>query len=311
MAIGEREKKIIRASQISIAGNAFLSLLKIVIGLVSGSLAVMADGVDSASDIITSLITLYTAHIIARPPDARFPYGYIKADTIATKVLAFVIFFAGAQLAITSVNRLIFPVERVIPGSIAIYIIIISIVGKYLLARYLRRIGKKVESAMLTANARNMQNDVIISFSVLTGLVFTFVFKMPVIDVITALLVSIYIMIVAFRIFMQTNLEMMDGVENEDIYKKIIGAVLSIKGATNPHRIRARKMAHLYVIALDVETDGEISLRKAHDIAHSVEQAIKQAIPNVYDVLVHIEPKGNIETDEVYGVSEKDLKSNR
>ena len=311
MAIGEREKKIIRASQISIAGNAFLSLLKIVIGLVSGSLAVMADGVDSASDIITSLITLYTAHIIARPPDARFPYGYIKADTIATKVLAFIIFFAGAQLAITSVNRLIFPVERVIPGSIAIYIIIISIVGKYLLARYLRRIGKKVESAMLTANARNMQNDVIISFSVLTGLVFTFVLKMPVIDVITALLVSIYIMIVAFRIFMQTNLEMMDGVENEDIYKKIIAAVLGIKGAYNPHRIRARKMAHLYVIALDVETDGEISLRKAHDIAHSVEQAIKQAVPNVYDVLVHIEPKGNIETDEVYGVSEKDLKSNR
>jgi len=311
MAIGEREKKIIRASQISIAGNAFLSLLKIVIGFVSGSLAVMADGVDSASDIITSLITLYTAHIIARPPDARFTYGYIKADTIATKVLAFIIFFAGAQLAITSVNRLIFPVERVIPGSIAIYIIIISIVGKYLLARYLRRIGKKVESAMLTANARNMQNDVIISFSVLTGLVFTFVLKMPVIDVITALLVSIYIMIVAFRIFMQTNLEMMDGVENEDIYKKIIAAVLGIKGAYNPHRIRARKMAHLYVIALDVETDGEISLRKAHDIAHSVEQAIKQAVPNVYDVLVHIEPKGNIETDEVYGVSEKDLKSNR
>jgi len=311
MAIGEREKKIIRASQISIAGNAFLSLLKIVVGLVAGSLAVMADGVDSASDIITSLITLYTAHIIARPPDSRFPYGYIKADTIATKILAFIIFFAGAQLAITSANRLIFPVDRVIPGSIAIYIIIVSIIGKYLLARYLRGVGKKVESAMLTANARNMQNDVIISFSVLTGLVFTFILKMPVIDVITALLVSVYIMVIAFRIFMQTNLEMMDGVENEDIYKKIIGAVLGIKGAYNPHRIRARKMAHLYVIALDVETDGEISLRKAHAISLNVEQAIKQAIPNVYDVLVHIEPKGNIEPDEVYGVSEKDLKGKK
>ena len=95
MAIGKREKKIIRASQVSIAGNATLSLLKIVVGLIAGSLAVVADGVDSASDIITSLITLYTAYIIGRPPDPKFPYGYNKADTIATKVLAFIIFFAG------------------------------------------------------------------------------------------------------------------------------------------------------------------------------------------------------------------------
>ncbi len=308
MAVGAREKKIIRASQVSIAGNALLSLLKIVAGIIAGSLAVVADGVDSASDIITSLVTLYTAHIIARPPDPKFPYGYNKADTIATKVLAFIIFFAGAQLAITSVNKLIYPVERGIPEPLAIYIIIISIIGKFLLSGYLKGVGKKVESAMLIANARNMQNDVVISASVLTGLIFTFVLKMPVIDVITALAVSVYIMIVAFRIFMQANLEMMDGVENEEIYKKIIEAVHKVKGASNPHRIRARKMAYLYVIALDVEAEGDISLTEAHDIARGVEQKIKKAIPNVYDVLVHIEPRGNVEPDEVFGVSEKDMK---
>jgi len=307
MAIGTREKKIIRASQVSIAGNAVLSLLKIVTGIITGSLAVVADGVDSASDIITSLVTLFTAHIIARPPDPKFPYGYNKADTIATKVLAFIIFFAGAQLAITSFNRLIYPVERVIPESLAIYIIIISIIGKYLLSGYLKRVGKKVESAMLIANARNMQNDVVISVSVLTGLIFTFILKLPVIDVITALGVSVYIMIVAFRIFMQANLEMMDGVENEEVYKKIIEAVHKVEGASHPHRIRARKMAYLYVIALDVEAEGDISLTEAHEIARRVEQQIKKAIPNVYDVLVHLEPRGNVEPDEVFGVSEKDV----
>ncbi len=307
MAIGEREKKIIRASQISIGGNALLSVLKIVTGLIAGSLAVMADGVDSASDIITSLVTLYTAHIIARPPDPKFPYGYNKADTIATKVLAFIIFFAGAQLAITSLNRLIYPVDRIIPEPFAIYVIIVSIIGKYLLSGYLKRVGKKIESAMLIANARNMQNDVVISFSVLTGLIFTFVLKMPVIDVITAFGVSIYIMIVAFRIFMQTNMEMMDGVENEEIYRKIIKAVHEVKGASAPHRIRARKMAYLHVIALDVEAEGDIPLTEAHDIARRVEEKIKKAIPNVYDVLVHIEPRGNVEPDEVFGVSEKDI----
>ena len=177
MPVGEREKKIIRASKVSIAGNALLSLMKIVVGLIAGSLAVVADGVDSASDILTSLITLYAAHIVARPPDKKYPYGYLKADTIATKVLAFIIFFAGAQLAFSSVRKLMNDEITVIPDTIAIYIIIISIIGKLLLSVYLRRVGKEAESSMLIANARNMQNDVIISFSVLAGLIFTFAFK--------------------------------------------------------------------------------------------------------------------------------------
>ena len=307
MALGTREKKIVFASKVSIGGNAFLSVLKIVIGIIAGSLAVIADGIDSVSDIITSIITLYTAYIVAKPPDKRYPYGYYKADTIATKVLAFIIFFAGAQLALLSVRRLIYNQPAVIPDNIAIYIIVISIIGKLLLSVYLRRVGKEVESAMLIANARNMQNDVVISFSVLLGLILTFIFKMPIIDVIAALMVSVYIMFIAFRIFMQTNRDLMDGVDDEEIYKKIIDQVKSVKGATNPHRIRVRKMAHLYIIALDIEVDGTLPLKEAHNLSTLVEKNIKQNIKNVYDVLVHVEPFGNRETDEVFGMSEDQL----
>ena len=97
MAIGIRERKIINASWIAIIANALLSVLKIVVGIIAGSFAVIADGIDSASDVLTSLITLFTAHIISRPPDIKYAYGYNKADTVATKLLAFIIFFAGAQ----------------------------------------------------------------------------------------------------------------------------------------------------------------------------------------------------------------------
>ena len=308
MSIGSREKKIIRASKISVAANALLSLLKISVGLFAGSLAVVADGIDSASDIVTSLITLYTAHIVGKPPDKKYPYGYAKADTIAAKILAFIIFFAGAQLAMSSIERLINPVESVVPDMIAVYVIVLSIVVKYALAWYLRKTGKKVDSAMLIANARNMQNDVVISFSVLAGLILTYVFGMPVIDKLTALAVSFYIMITAFRIFMKTNREMMDGVEDESIYKKVIDAVNRVDGASNPHRIRVRKLSHYFLIALDVEVDGKLILDDAHKIGMNVEQAIKQQIPNVYDILVHVEPKGNVEPGEVFGVSEKDIR---
>ena len=307
MALGNREKKIIQASKVSIAGNAFLSVLKITVGLITGSLAVVADGIDSASDIAASLVILFTAYIIAKPPDPKFPYGYNKADTIATKVLAFIIFFAGAQLAITSAYKLMNPTEGIIPGSIAIYVIIISIIGKLMLSMYLKKVGNSVQSAMLIANARNMKNDVIISLSVLVGLVFTLIFQLPFIDKITALGVSIYIMVVAFRIFMQTNVEMMDGMEDKEIYKKIIDAVKEVEGASNPHRIRVRKMAHLYLVALDVEIDGDRSLSDAHQIGVEVENKLKNTMPNIYDVLLHLEPKGNIEPDEAFGVSEKNI----
>lgn len=307
MAIGKREQKIVIASKVAIAGNVLLSVLKITVGLIANSMAVVADGIDSASDIITSLITYYTAHIVAKPPDKRYPYGYAKADTIAAKALSFIIFFAGAQLALTSIERLINPAEEIMPSKIAILVVLVSIAGKYFLAFYLKKTGKQVDSAMLIVNARNMLNDVVISFSVLSGLVLTFVFELPVIDKITALLVSFYIMIVAFKIFMQTNREMMDGVDDEGIYKKIIKSVNAVKGVTNPHRIRVRKLAHYYLIALDVEVDGNLTLNDAHELGVMVELEIKNNIPNIYDILLHVEPRGNIEPDEVFGVSEEDV----
>ncbi len=273
----------------------------------AGSFAVIADGIDSASDVLTSLITLFTAHIIGRPPDLKYPYGYNKADTIATKLLAFIIFFAGAQLAISTTQKLIYHTETEIPDTISIYVILLSIIGKFALAFYLKKTGKSTDSHMLIANSQNMQNDVIISLAVLTGLIFTFVFNLSIIDLITAFIVSLYIMYIAFKIFMQTNMDLMDGVDDAKIYTKIINAAKNIKEVSNPHRIRVRKMAHQYIVALDIEINGNISLDKAHQISTLVEKEIRNAIPNVYDVLVHPEPIGNIEPDEVYGVSEDKL----
>jgi len=307
MAIGVRERKIIKASWIAVVGNAFLSILKIIVGITAGSFAVIADGIDSASDVLTSLITLFTAHIIGRPPDLKYPYGYNKADTIATKLLAFIIFFAGAQLAISTTKKLLYYSSTDVPDSIAIYVILVSILGKYALAFYLRKTGKSTDSHMLIANSKNMQNDVIISLAVLIGLVFTFVFNLSIIDLITAFAVSIYIMIIAFKIFMQTNLDLMDGVNDPNIYETIISAAKRVSGVSNPHRIRVRKMAHQYIVAIDIEIDGDISLIKAHELSTSVENEIRKAIPNIYDVLVHPEPVGNFEPNEVYGISEDKL----
>jgi cation diffusion facilitator family transporter len=159
---------------------------------------------------------------------------------------------------------------------------------------------------MILANAKNMLNDVVISSSVLIGLIFTFLLKMPVLDTITAMIVSFWIIWVAFGIYRDSSLELMDGVKDVSIYYKIIKSVEQVEGASNPHRIRVRKIADLFLIALDIEVDENILVSKAHEIAKQVEQALKQNIGNIYDVLIHVEPLGN-EEKEIFGISRDSL----
>lgn len=304
----DRTQIIIKASWIAVIANALLAALKIFVGFLAGSLALVGDGIDSATDIVTSLITLFTARLISRPPSLRFPYGYRKADAVASKALSFVVFFAGAQLAISTVERVIEGGVREIPNVIAVYAVIVSIIGKLLLSWYLLKVGNKVESPMLLANGKNMKNDVLISASVLLGLIFTLYFSIPIIDSVFAFLISIYIMKSAFDIFMESNYELMDGVKDKGVYKTIISAITKVKGANNPHRIRVRKISNMYVVAVDIEVDPELKISEGHHIAQLVEQSLKAGLVNVFDILVHVEPIGNVERDESEGISTKDIK---
>ncbi|MDR1898117.1 MAG: cation diffusion facilitator family transporter, partial [Prevotellaceae bacterium] len=248
-----REKILIRTSWISAIGNTLLSASKIFIGLLSGSLAVLGDGIDSATDVAISIVMIFTAHIINRPPNQKYAYGYEKAESIATKILSLVIFYAGIQMLVLSVRHIFSGEPKELPDIIAVYVTIVSIAGKLLLAVYQYRQGKKINSPLLTANAVNMKNDILISTGVLGGLIFTFVLKLPVLDTITGLLISLYIVKSSISIFMDANIELMDGVKDETVYHKIFEAVEKVPGASNPHRVRSRQIGNTYMIVLDIE----------------------------------------------------------
>jgi len=303
----QREKKIIRASWYAIVGNGALAALKLTVGFLSGSYAVIADGIDSTTDIASSLVVLLAARIISRPPNVKFPYGYKKADAVATKVLSFVIFFAGAQLGYSTIRILLEGSTMDTPSLLAIWVTIISIFGKLGLTLVLYRTGKNVESPMLIANAKNMRNDILISFSVLASLLFTILLQEPLIDRIIALAISAFIMYQAFKIFMKTNIDLMDGIDNIDVYARLFDAVNSVTGAHNPHRVRARKIGSHYMVNLDIEVDPDLSVKEAHDIARNVEKSIKSKLKNIYDIMVHVEPLGNLEENEKYGIQESDI----
>jgi cation diffusion facilitator family transporter len=300
----QRSEYIKRASYIAIGGNAVLAVLKIVIGLAGGSLAVVGDGIDTATDIITSFITFLAAVLMTKPPDKEHPYGHRRIEVLATKLLSFVIFFAGAQLAMSTVRSL-FNAERAdLPEPIVVYVTIVSILGKIFLAATLFRLGKTAESPMIIANGKNMLNDIIISSAVLVGLLFTFAFELPIIDTVLALLVSLWVMKTAVEVFLDSSVEVMESVRDHSVYDEIFAAVTAVGGAANPHRTRIRQISNLYVVDMDIEVDPLITVEEGHRIAMEVESTIKERVPNIYDIMVHVEPEGNEEREEKYGRSE-------
>ncbi|MDL2221292.1 cation diffusion facilitator family transporter, partial [Parabacteroides sp. OttesenSCG-928-N08] len=184
----------------------------------------------------------------------------------------------------------------------SIYVTLFSIVGKLGLAYYQYLQGKRINSSLLTANAVNMRNDVLISSGVLIGLGFTFLLDMPVLDTVTGLAISLFIIKSSITIFIDTNTELMDGVRDVAVYDHIFEAVAKVPGAQNPHRVRSRQIGNMYMIVLDIEADGNSTLFEAHDIAEAVEESIKQSIENVYDIVVHVEPIGKHHAEERFGI---------
>jgi cation diffusion facilitator family transporter len=302
-----RKKILRRTSWISVVGNAALSLMKIVVGILSGSMAVLSDGLDSATDVVTSAVILFTSSVVSRPPNSRYVYGREKAENIASTILSFVIFFMGCQIIITSAEQVFSQEARELPSMQAIQVTILSIAGKLLLSWYQFHQGKRADSPMLKANAINMRNDVIISLGVLAGLTCTFLLNIPALDPIIAAAIGAYIIWSAVGIFRDANLALMDGIADTSLYNRIIEAVESVPGASNPHRIRLRQIGNMYNIVLDVEADGQLSLTEAHRLAHNVEDSIKSRIENIYDIVVHVEPKGTVHSDEKYGISKDQL----
>ena len=307
----DRTALLRQASIIALAGNIVLAASKLVVGSLAGSMAVVSDGVDSSADVAIALVTLIISAVIDKPGDREHPYGHGRAETMATTTLAFVVFFAGAQLFLGAAGSLIAGEHPSMPQAMAIYITMFSIAGKILLSWSQFAIGKKAGSAMLIANGKNMRADVLTSVSVLVGLAVTHVIRFPALDRVIALLVALWIMKNAVDIFREANRELMDGTADSGPYGEVFGAVAGVPGAGNPHRTRIRRLGSRLMVDLDIEVDPAMKVADAHGIAVAVERAIKKRLPDVYDVIVHVEPAGNLEEGERYGLKPGDHEAGR
>jgi cation diffusion facilitator family transporter len=294
------------ASITALAGNMALAAVKIIAGLYEESLAVLGDGIDSSMDVLIALMTLVVSGVISKPADKDHPWGHGRAETVTTAILSMILFFAGGQLIITSIQHLAAGLVTEVPGKFALAATIISIAGKIFLSWSQYAFGKKADSALLKANGKNMAADVLTSAGVLIGLGCSMFFNIGAIEKVTAILVGIWVIKNAIGIFMEANMELMDGSTDDESYHLLFEAVRSVPEAGNPHRTRMRRIAGFWDIDMDIEVDPSLTIAEAHEIANKVETAIKNRLGNIFDIMIHVEPQGNTQT-ESFGLSEKSV----
>jgi cation diffusion facilitator family transporter len=300
----KRSATIQKASWIAFVGNAFLAAAKILVGTISGSLSVLSDGLDSATDVLIAALTLVAGKISSKPGDPEHPYGHGRVETVSTAIISFVLFFAGGQVLLSALRGIFGGEVSALPSAMAFWVTLLSIVGKLLLAWSQFHFGKVSGSTMLIANGKNMRGDVVTSVAVLIGLGLTYLTGVPILDRVFAALVSLWILKNAVDIFLEANTELMDGTKDGGLYEELFAAIATVPEAGNPHRVRLRRLGSFYVVDLDIEVEPEMSVRRSHQISVMVEKAIKGSLSDVYDVIVHVEPKGNVE-DEKFGLRSK------
>jgi len=303
----DRSKLFSKVAWIGVWANGALSAAKVLVGLLFNSSAVLADGVDTGTDVFTSLVTLVSGMISSRPPDKTHPYGHERAEAIAAKIVSFIVFYAGASLLFASVKKIILHEHVQIQGVLPLLVTILSIAIKSWLFFYKYRVGKRLNSSVMIADALNMRNDILISGTVLLGVMLS-KFGLFWMDSVAALVVSIMIIRTAFNIFRETSYELMDGMHDMEIYQEIFDAVESVKGVRNPHKVRVRQVGYKYFVDIDIEVDPSLTVQVGHDIATQVKQAIIARNDRIADVLVHVEPAGNVE-QEPFGLDQEKLDS--
>lgn len=277
-----------RVIWITIILNVFLSVLKVVIGIISNSNAMLADGIHSISDVGSSLGIIVGLFIAKKPEDLEHQYGHEKAETIATFLLSVLLIAVGLNIGYNSV-KLIFTGNAEVPGVAAIWAAIISIVVKEIQYRISIRTGKKINSDVLIADAWHHRSDALSSIAALIGIVGAR-FGYGFLDPLAGLIVSLIVVKVGVEIFIKGTNELMDESLEEEKLIKIVNAVITHRGVKTINDIKARKHGSMAYVDIEIAVDPDITVSQGHDIAEDVEKIVYKKIENIKSVLVHVNP---------------------
>lgn len=279
----------IAAARVSVISATTLATMKLVAGLLTGSLAVISSAVDSLLDILMSGVNFMAIRQAEQPADERHPYGHGKFETIATIFQAVVIAFSGGWICIEAVNRLKAGsvVEKPLGG---IAVMIISLAASFFITRYLRRAAKATDSSALEADSLHFAMDVYTNLALLIGLLVLFWFDLPWLDPLMSLMVAVYIIFEAFRLLRHGLRDVLDEQLPDTIRAEIEQLIETHKGELfDYHNLRTRRAGSQKLIDFHLTVCKHLSVDEAHQITDSLEEKIGERVTGS-DITIHIEP---------------------
>jgi cation diffusion facilitator family transporter len=283
------------AAKLSIFAVSFLIAMKVVASIFTGSIAIRADAIHSAIDLVGAIVGFIGIKIAGRPPDRQHPFGHGKAENIAGVIIAALIFIAGGIIAYQSVTRLISgaDVELV---TVGIYVTAAAIVINMAVSWYTMRVARQTESVALEATARDLLADVLSSAAVLVGLILVRTTGVARLDPIVALLVAALIFRTAFIAMKRSFGGLLDTRLPRPEERKIIAALGKHGGQiAGFHQIRTRQAGSQRYIEFHLVVSKDISVEKAHQLCDELEKDIEASLANA-SVTIHVEPcDGNCE----------------
>ncbi len=279
-----------RASAVSMAVNGGLALIKLVTGLAGQSYALVADAFESLSDIVSSFLVWSGLVIAARPADENHPYGHGKAEPLAALAVAGMLVIAAGAIAVQAIREI--GTSHTVPAWYTLPVLLVIIVIKEAMYRYESRVAHQVGSTAVHADAWHHRSDALTSVAAAVGIAIALAAgpAYAAADDWAALLVCGVIVFNGVRFARAAIRELMDTVPDTAILDAIQQQALQVEGARFVEKLFVRKMGMQLYVDMHLEVDPDLSVRRAHDIAHRVKDAIIAHRPQVADVLIHIEP---------------------
>ena len=284
-------EKGIRSTIIGIFVNAGLAFIKGLAGYFGNSYALIADAIESSSDVISSLIVVSGLRIAVKPRDKDHPYGHGKAEPIAAMIVALSLFAAAVTIVVQSVHEIITPHHA--PAPFTLLVLIAVVVTKETLFRFVFRVSEDIQSTAVRTDAWHHRSDAITSAAAFIGISIALIggtgFEST--DDWAALFASAIIIYNAHALFRPALDEVMDAAPSSIIEERVRATALGVSGVIALDKCYVRKMGLDYFVDLHVVVDGNLSVREGHLIGHNVKDAICGMNIRIIDALIHIEPE--------------------
>ncbi|MGC4044324.1 MAG: cation diffusion facilitator family transporter [Armatimonas sp.] len=287
----------VRSTLIGIGVNVVLMVAKAAAGILGNTYALIADAIESGMDVVSSVLVLIGLKVAAMPADENHPQGHGKAEPLATVVVSVFLFIAAYEIGRQSIHEIIHPHTMPAPWTLIVLVAVVLI--KEILARYIARVGGESDSGAVKADAAHQRADVITSAAAFIGISIALLGhhfspnpRWSSADDWAALLASVFIAYNGFMILRGAIYELTDAHPDPELETEVRRVAATVPGVAGLDKCFVRKMGFDYYVEIDIRVDGELTVARGHEIAHEVQDAVRQQIQDkrFARVLAHVEP---------------------